>query len=161
MKKKKKCIKTCYSFKTRCPCYQSVRGCGRNCVCLGCENPHGERKDGTNTSDSVINALCRKRRASTMTTASYSGREFSNKNTIMVHNWSVLETLLLSQLLYDQISGENFDIDIDVIHLQYMQVVNNNDINPKTARQIANKVLSFLNDCKVFRVNLKQQASLN
>lgn len=42
-RKKQSNITSCDSFKKRCKCFQSVRGCSDRCQCIGCENPHGKK----------------------------------------------------------------------------------------------------------------------
>lgn len=34
----------CNEFKSRCKCFQQLTGCGNNCKCFNCANPHGKRK---------------------------------------------------------------------------------------------------------------------
>jgi len=55
----------------------------------------------------------------------------------------------------------NIDSDIDTQAMQYSQLVDNNNLRPKTQEQITRKIISFLNDDNVFKVLLKEQVRLN
>lgn len=55
----------------------------------------------------------------------------------------------------------NIDSDIDTQAMQYSQLVDNNNLRPKTQEQITRKIISFLNDDNVFKALLKEQVKLN
>jgi len=55
----------------------------------------------------------------------------------------------------------NIDSDIDTQAMQYSQLVDNNNLRPKTQEQITRKIISFLNDDNVFKALLKEQVRLN
>jgi len=55
----------------------------------------------------------------------------------------------------------NIDSDIDKQAMQYSQLVDNNNLRPKTQEQITRKIISFLNDDNVFKALLKEQVRLN
>ena len=35
---------SCKEFKSRCKCYQNLKGCCEKCRCINCENPYGTRE---------------------------------------------------------------------------------------------------------------------
>ena len=84
------------------------------------------------------------------------GSEFVLKRPCIssVNSWSFLEEIILAQLIHD-------DIDLDVIHMQYMEFVDNTDIFPKSQQQVTGKVVSYLNDNELFKTLLKEQVRLN
>ena len=45
--------------------------------------------------------------------------------------------------------------------MQYLQLVDNSGIHPKSQAQISGKVISFLNDDRVYKALLKEQVRLN
>ena len=72
-----------------------------------------------------------------------------------------MEELVLIQIVQGQLSTDDSDIDIGTVALEYSQLVDNTEIHPKTQSQITRKVISFLNDNKVFNTLLKEQVRLN
>jgi hypothetical protein len=77
-----------------------------------------------------------------------------------VSKWTLLEEIILTQLLHGHMSS-NSDIDVALIHLQYLEFVDNKDILPKSVRQIMGKIVSCLNDNEVFQVLSREQLRLN
>jgi hypothetical protein len=151
-KKKEAVISSCDQFKKRCKCFQSITGCTEKCQCLGCKNPYGK-----NTAGMQMTATgTRKRRSSGITTQLKSGSEFVLKQPCIssVNSWSFLEEVILAKLIHD-------DIDLGVIHMQYMEFVDNKDIFPKSQQQVTGKVVSYLNDNELFKTLLKEQVRLN
>ena len=45
--------------------------------------------------------------------------------------------------------------------MQYSQLVDNSGIHPKSQAQISGKVISFMNDDRVYKALLKEQVRLN
>ena len=158
-KKKQQTVTSCDKFKSRCKCFQSVKGCSDKCQCFGCKNPYGERIQLEETSQNT--AGTRKRRAHGLTTECKSGKEFMVKRpcTVSTGRWTFLEELIVIQLLQSQLFND--DIDMTVIHVQYLSLVDGVDIHPKTLEQIMQKVVSYLNDNEVFKTLFKEQIRLN
>ena len=158
-RKKEDNISSCDSFRKRCKCFQGVKGCSDKCQCKGCENPHGKRREQTSYSTQMIT---RKRRPHEVTTENASGKQFLLKRPCpdIVHRWTFIEELVLIQIVQYQLNTDT-GIDIGILAMQYSQLVDNNGIHPKTQDQITRRVISFLNDDKVFKTLLKEQARLN
>ena len=78
-----------------------------------------------------------------------------------VSRWTLLEELALIQIVQFSLTAGGSDIDIDVIAMQYSQLVDNSGIHPKSQAQISGKVISFLNDDRVYKALLKEQVRLN
>ena len=119
------------------------------------------QKQSTSYSSKTIK---RKRRPQEMTTESMSGKHFLLKRPCLesVSRWT-LEELALIQIVQSSLTvgGSDIDIDIDVIAMQYSQLVDNSGIHPKSQAQISGKVISFLNDDRVYKALLKEQVRLN
>ena len=100
-----------------------------------------------------------------MTTANMSGKKFILKRSCqdIVSRWKLQEELVLIQLVQQHLKTDSDidDIDIDTLAMQYSQLVDNNDLHPKTQEQITRKLISFLNDDKVCKTLLKEQVRLN
>ena len=161
-RKKESNITSCDNFKKWCKCFQSVKGCNDNCQCLGCENPYG-KKAKTEYKSYSSETIKRKRRPQEMTTESMSGKHFLLKRPCLesVSRWTLLEELALIQIVQSSLTAGSSDIDIDVIAMQYSQLVDNSGIHPKSQAQISGKVISFLNDDRVYKALLKEQVRLN
>ena len=139
-----------------------MKGCNDNCQCLGCENPYGKKaKAEYNSYPSETSK--RKRRAQEMTTESMSRKHFLLKRPCLesVSRWTLLEELALIQIVQSSFTAAGSDIDIDVIAMQYSQLVDNSGIHPKSQAQISGKVISFMNDDRVYKTLLKEQVRLN
>jgi hypothetical protein len=161
-RKKEKDISSCDDFKKRCKCFQSLRGCTDNCQCIGCQNPHGKYKPKSYKNTTA--SLTRKRRAPRMTTSSLTGREFVKKQfkEEIKYRWTFFEELILVQLLQRHLcDNNNNELDIEMLHVQFSQFVNNSNIFPKTLPAITGKVVSYLNDSQVYKLLLKEQVRLN
>lgn len=78
-----------------------------------------------------------------------------------VSKWTFLEELVLIHVIQLNLTKGGSDVDIGAIASQYSQLVDNNSIYPKIHRQITRKVISFLNDNKVFQTLLRGQVRLN
>lgn len=159
-KKRETVITSCDQFKKRCKCFQGVVGCTKKCQCLGCENPYG-KNTGARQRASTIATGTRKRRSSGITTQLKSGSEFFMKKPCPsnVSSWSFLEEIILAQLIHGLLP--NSDIDVVVIHMQYMEFVDNKDIFPKSLKQVTGKVVAYLNDNEQFKTLLKEQVRLS
>ena len=98
-----------------------------------------------------------------MTTESMSGKHFLLKRPCLesVSRWTLLEELALIQIVQSSLTAAGSDIDIDVIAMQYSQLVDNSGIHPKSQAQISGKVISFMNDDRVYKTLLKEQVRLN
>ena len=109
--------------------------------------------------------ITRKRRPHQMTTENVSGKQFILKRSCqdIVSRWTLLEELVFIQIVQQRLNTDSdIDyIDIDTLAMQYSQLVDNNDLHPKTQEQITRKLISFLNDDKVFKTLLKEQVRLN
>ena len=139
-----------------------MKGCNDNCQCLGCENPYGKKaKAEYNSYPSETSK--RKRRAQETTTESMSRKHFLLKRPCLesVSRWTLLEELALLQIVQSSLTAAGSDIDIDVIAMQYSQLVDNSGIHPKSQAQISGKVISFMNDDRVYEALLKEQVRLN
>ena len=132
-RKKESSITSCDNFKKRCKCFQKLKGCTDNCQCLGCENPYGKKVKTEYKSDSSETSK-RKRRPQEMTTESMSGKHFLLKRPCLknVSRWTLLEELALFQIAPSSLTAGDSDIDIDVIAMQYLQLVDNSGIHPKS-----------------------------
>ena len=162
-RKKQPNITSCDSFKKRCKCFQSVCGCSDTCQCIGCENPHGKKaKKEERSYPTQVGS--RKRRSHELTTEGMSGKQFLLKRPHSEYNvskWTFLEELVLIHVIQLNLTKGGSDIDIGAIASQYSQLVDNNSIYPKSHEQITRKVISFLNDNKVFQTLLREQVRLN
>lgn len=78
-----------------------------------------------------------------------------------VSRWTLLEELALIQIVQSSLTAAGSDINIDVIAMQYSQLVDNSGIHPKSQAQISGKVISFMNDDRVYKALLKEQVRLN
>ena len=78
-----------------------------------------------------------------------------------VSRWTLLEELALIQIVQSSLTAAGSDIDIDVIAMQNSQLVDNSGIHPKSQAQISGKVISFMNDDRVYKALLKEQVRLN
>ena len=98
-----------------------------------------------------------------MTTENMSGKQFFFKRACLdnISRWTLLEELVLIQIVQLSLTSAGSEIDTDVITLQYSQLVDNSEIHPKSEAQITGKVISFLNDHKVFKTLFKEQVRLN
>ena len=76
-----------------------------------------------------------------------------------VSRWTLLEELALIQIVQSSLTAAGSDID--VIAMQYSQLVDNSGIHPKSQAQISGKVISFMNDDRVYEALLKEQVRLN
>ena len=133
--KKESNITSCDSFRKRCKCFQAVKGCSDKCQCIGCENPNGKRREQMSSSSQIIT---RKRRSHQMTTENLSGKQFILKRSCqdIVSRWTLREELVLIQIVQQHLNTDIDDIDIDTLAMQYSQLVDNNDLHPKTQEQI-------------------------
>ena len=106
-----------------------------------------------------------KRRPHEVTTENVSGKKFILKQSCqnIVSRWKLQEELVLIQLVKQHLKTDSDidNIDIDTLAMQYSQLADNNDLHPKTQEQITRKLISFLNDDKVFKTLLKEQVRLN
>ena len=162
-RKKEANITSCDSFKKRCKCFQGVKGCSEKCQCIGCENPYGKMTKKEERSYSNQTGT-KKRRPHEVTTQGMSGKQFLLKRPCFWDNasrWTSLEELVLIHIVQFQLTEGDSDMDIDTIASQYSQLVDNIGIHPKSQEQITRKVISFLNDNKVFQTLLREQVRLN
>ena len=139
-----------------------MKGCNDNCQCLWCENPYG-KKAKTECKSYSTETSKRKRRPQGMTTETMSGKHFLLKRPCWesVSRWTLLEELALIQIVQSSLTVGGSDIDIDVIAMQYSQLVDCSGIHPKSQAQISGKVISFLNDNRVYKALLNEQVRLN
>ncbi|PFX20184.1 hypothetical protein AWC38_SpisGene15389 [Stylophora pistillata] len=142
-RKKQSNINSCDSFKKRCKCFQSVRGCSDMCQCIGCENTHGKKaKKGERSYPTQLGS--RKRRSHELITEGMSGKQFLLKRPHSEDNVSkctFLEELAVIHVIQLNLTKGGSDIDIGVIASQYSQLVDNNSIHPKSHEQITRKNL--------------------
>lgn len=68
---------------------------------------------------------------------------------------------MLAHVIQFKLTEGGSDIDIGAIALHYSQLVDNNTVHPKSQEQITRKVMSFLNDNKVFQTLFREQVRLN
>lgn len=69
-----------------------------------------------------------------MTTENMSGKHFLLKRPCLesVIRWTLLEELALIQIVQSSLTAGGSDIDIDVIAMQYLQLVDYSGIHPKS-----------------------------
>ena len=93
-----------------------------------------------------------------MTTESISGKQFLLKRPRLesVSRRTLLEELALIQIVQSSLTAGGSDIDIDVIAMQYSQLVDNSGIHPKSQAKIFGKVISFMNDDRVYKALLSK-----
>lgn len=99
-----------------------------------------------------------------MTTESMSGKHFLLKRPCLEgvnSRWTLLEELALIQIVQSSLPAGGSDIDIDVIAMQYSQLIDYSGIHPKSRAQISGKVISFLSDNRVYKALLNEQVRLN
>ena len=104
--------------------------------------------------------ITKKRRPHQMTTENVSGKQFILKRSCqdIVSRWTLQDEPVLIQIVQQHL---NTDSGIDTLAMQYSQLVDNNDLHPKTQEQITRKLITFINDDKVFKTLLKEQVRLN
>ena len=100
-----------------------------------------------------------------MTTENVYGKKFILKQSCLhiVSRWKLKEEPVLIQLMQEHLKAHSDidDINIDIVAMQYSQLVDNNDLHPKTQEQKTRKLISFVNDVEVFKTLLKGQLRLN
>lgn len=155
--------KFCNSYKSKCPCYRSIHGCGESCKCRNCANSYGlNDSKATSSSDAK-----RTRRANDISTKVIDGESVAQSLGICPQQkWSNFEEIILVEILKALSDFGNIDIDNDIfdyyerVRAYSLKIKFEYDINERSLGQLCRKLKEIYASDAVFRKLLVEQARL-
>lgn len=140
---------SCKEFKSRCKCYQNLKGCCEKCRCINCENPYGTREyTGSNQG-----GVQRKRRKNDKTPKTSMEYMQQKEQALPQEVWSNYECFVLQQILHLP-SFQAEEVDYDLIYEIYIcickTVPENFPKDIRTKKYISAKVDGLLLQSKLF-----------